>query len=316
MRQASGTGVGIAPGHLPGRRRSRGVRVRRRCGEAAQCGPAQRATTCWPPSMSYVAPVSAVLAIRCTASAATSSGPMTRPIGRVARSSLAALLELVAEQRRRQRRVDEAGGDQVDAHRRELEREVGDERRAAPRSAPRSAPSPTPGRRPPVPPMNSSVPPGRTLPAASRATCTDSQQVLVDVAAGLGEVEVPPGARSTGRPAGDQDVVDRRRQAREEPCEARPESVASNAAVLPRAHLARGALQPLRVAAGQDHLGALGVRRRAVSSPMPGASADHDDGLPAQLRLVGGGRSVVMVVLDQAGPAPAACAPRSPRGAP
>src|SRR5829696_4646956 len=36
--------------------------------------------------MSYVAPVSAVLVMRCTASAATSPGPTTRPIGSVARS--------------------------------------------------------------------------------------------------------------------------------------------------------------------------------------------------------------------------------------
>ena len=38
---------------------------------------------------------------------------------------VAARVELVAEQRRRQRGVDEAGGDQVDADRRELEREAG-----------------------------------------------------------------------------------------------------------------------------------------------------------------------------------------------
>ena len=44
--------------------------------------------------MSKVAPVSAVLVMRWTASAATSSGPTTRPIGSVARSSLAARLEL------------------------------------------------------------------------------------------------------------------------------------------------------------------------------------------------------------------------------
>src|SRR6478609_1001379 len=43
-------------------------------------------TSCWPPSTSYVAPVSAVLTIRWTASAATSPGPTTRPIGSVARS--------------------------------------------------------------------------------------------------------------------------------------------------------------------------------------------------------------------------------------
>ena len=79
--------------------------------------------------MSYVAPVSAVLVMMWTASAATSAGPTTRPIGSVARSSFAALLESVSEQRCRQRGVDEAGGDEVDANRRELEREGRRERR-------------------------------------------------------------------------------------------------------------------------------------------------------------------------------------------
>jgi hypothetical protein len=47
---------------------------------------AQPSTSCWPPSMSYVAPVIAVLVIRCTASAAMSAGPTTRLIGSVLRS--------------------------------------------------------------------------------------------------------------------------------------------------------------------------------------------------------------------------------------
>ena len=68
----------------------------------------------------------------CTASAATSAGPTTRPIGSVARSSLAPLVQLVAEERRRQRRVDEAGRDEVDPDRRELERQVLRRARAAP----------------------------------------------------------------------------------------------------------------------------------------------------------------------------------------
>src|SRR3954468_12924204 len=40
---------------------------------------------------------------------------------------LPARLYLIAEQPRRERRVDEAGGDQVHAHRGDLEREGGDE---------------------------------------------------------------------------------------------------------------------------------------------------------------------------------------------
>jgi hypothetical protein len=51
-------------------------------------GNAAYQTNCCPPSMSYVAPVSAVLIMMCTASAATSAGPTTRRIGSVARSVL------------------------------------------------------------------------------------------------------------------------------------------------------------------------------------------------------------------------------------
>ena len=45
------------------------------------------------------------------------------------RSSLAAAFEFIAEEFCGQRRVDKASGDQVDSHRCELEREVGDEGR-------------------------------------------------------------------------------------------------------------------------------------------------------------------------------------------
>ena len=50
--------------------------------------------------MSYVAPVTAVLAIRWTARAATSAGPTTRPIGRFLRSS-SPRVETVAEELRK-----------------------------------------------------------------------------------------------------------------------------------------------------------------------------------------------------------------------
>ena len=46
----------------------------------------EEVTNCWPPSMSKVAPVSAVLIMMWTASEATSAGVTTRPIGNVARS--------------------------------------------------------------------------------------------------------------------------------------------------------------------------------------------------------------------------------------
>src|SRR5512143_2264932 len=63
-----------------------------------------------------------------TASAATSAGPTTRPIGSVARSSFRRSSSR-SPQRCRQRGVDEAGGDEVDANRRELKGEGRGERR-------------------------------------------------------------------------------------------------------------------------------------------------------------------------------------------
>ena len=61
--------------------------------------------------------------------------------------------------------------------------------------------------------------------------------------------------------------------------------MASNAAVLERAELARGALEALGIAAGEDDVGALGARAPGRLEPDAGAAADHDDGLAEQLRL-------------------------------
>ena len=49
------------------------------------------------------------------------------PDGKRGAQLIAAVFELIAEQRCRQRRVDEAGGDEVDTDGCELERQVGDE---------------------------------------------------------------------------------------------------------------------------------------------------------------------------------------------
>jgi hypothetical protein len=82
-------------------------------------------------------------------------------------------VESVADQRGGQRGVDEAGGDEVDPNRSELEREGrrerrqrGDGRRGDPRSRLE--------RQPPVPPMSSSAPARLILPAAWRATSRPS----------------------------------------------------------------------------------------------------------------------------------------------
>ena len=137
--------------------------------------------------------------------------------------------------------------------------------------------------RPPVPPMNSSVPPGRTLATASRATCIGSNEVGFDVAARRVEVELGQ-RRVVGAGAGDQHVVDRRRgtrRRRPEPFEVR--GVEGGEAL--RADLLPGALEALAIAAGEDHLGAFGAGPSSGLEPDAGAPTDHDDGLPGQLRL-------------------------------
>jgi len=91
------------------------------------------------------------------------------PDGKRGAQLIAAVFELIAQDRRRQRRVDEAGGDEVDADGCELERQVRRQRRECSGNVAR-IPWPTPGRRPPVPPMNTSEPPGLILLAALRAT--------------------------------------------------------------------------------------------------------------------------------------------------
>ena len=108
----------------------------------------------------------AVLIMRWTASAAMSAGPTTRPIGRVDRSWARRSSSPFAEQRGRQRGVDEAGRDQVDPDRRDLKRERRGERRAARRRRRGEGPDAGSDAFTPAAPMNSSVPPARTLPTA------------------------------------------------------------------------------------------------------------------------------------------------------
>ena len=84
----------------------------------------QASTSCCPPSIPNVAPVIAVFVMRWTARAPTSVGRTTRWIGRVVRSCSRARVQLLAEDRRCQRRVDEPSRDQVHADGRELERQV------------------------------------------------------------------------------------------------------------------------------------------------------------------------------------------------
>ncbi len=105
-------------------------------------------------------------------------------------------------------------------------------------------PRPIAGRRPPVPPMNSSVPPGLTLLTALRATWSASNEVRVDVAAHLREVHVEEAP--VVRPAsGHHHVVDRGRQVTKEPLEGSGiRGVEGRGAQ--RVELVRGALEAAR----------------------------------------------------------------------
>jgi hypothetical protein len=140
--------------------------------------------------------------------------------------------------------------------------------------------APAAGRRPPVPPMNRSVPPGRTLPSARRATWSGSQKTSSTLRPACGKsMSASRVVRAAG---GDHDVVDRRRQIVEEPLEAlEVGGVACRTAQ--RAELACGMLEAFRVAAGENDIGALGPCSPGRLQPDP--RADHDDRLPSELRF-------------------------------
>ena len=82
--------------------------------------------------------------------------------------------------------------------------------------------------------------------------------------------------------ARDEQVVDRGREVPEERLKGGG-IAASNAAVL-RASTSRAA-RPLRIAGGEDDLGALASSAPAVSSPIPALPPITTDGLPEQPRL-------------------------------
>jgi len=88
---------------------------------------------------------------------------------------LATRVQLVAQDRRRQRRVDEPAAIRFTRMGASSSARFFVRAGRAAVSAEMNA-SPTAVRRPPVPPMKSRVPPGRTLPAAFRATCSGSKR--------------------------------------------------------------------------------------------------------------------------------------------
>ena len=57
-----------------------------------------------------------------------------------------------------------------------------------------------------------------------------------------------------------------------------------------RCEFPRGMLQALGIPAGQDQVGPLSARSPRRFEPTAGGTADHDDGLPEQVRFAPGGR--------------------------
>jgi hypothetical protein len=192
---------------------------------------------------------------------------------------LAARLELVAEESCRERRVDEAGRDEVHAHRRELDREIPRERRQR-RSHRRderacggtaSAGS--------ADEQHGAARPHRAggEPADAHRRPEVRLRVLVRV------LEVELRERRVVRPTTrDEHVVDRTRKLAEEPLESR--GVRRVEGRDARSDREAGPLQPVGVAAGDDHVGAFGTSATRGLVADAGAAADHDDRLPVELR--------------------------------
>ena len=112
--------------------------------------------------------------------------------------------------------------------------------------------------------------------------------MLVQSAARLHEVQIDKAP--VVRPAScDHHVVDLGRQVPEEPLErSRIRGVEGRGAQ--GVEFARGALQALRIPAGEDHLGPLSTCASGRLEPNARATADHDYGLPEQFRLALRGR--------------------------
>src|SRR5215470_2715517 len=191
---------------------------------------------------------------------------------------LAAFLQLIAEDRRRQRRVDEPGRDQVHADGREFEREVlrdggtcGRERRDERESRRRAAATGA---------AHEEQRPSRTNLARGVPSDLERQQdVGVDIVACLFDVELRQ-PRVIGTGAGDQHVVDRCGQLVEEFPEPFEVSGVERGGAGPE--LAADALQAIRVTRCEDHVGALGAGAPRRLEPDARAAADHDDGLAGE----------------------------------
>ena len=226
--------------------------------------------------------------MRCTASAAISAGLDHAPDGQRGPQLLAALVQVTAEQRGGQRRVNEARRDEVDPDRRHFDGQVGDQRgqRGGARRHDRQA-GPTAACDAGHEQQRAAGP----HPADGVLGDRDGQPlVVVEVPVGPVAVQVSQG-RVVRAGTGDHHVVDWLRQAAEEPAERiRVGGVERRAAA--RAELGRGLLEPAGVAGGQDDLGSFGAGPPGGFQPDAGAAADHDDGLPGQFGSAWAGRGI------------------------
>ena len=192
---------------------------------------------------------------------------------------LAARLEVVAEQRRRQRRVDEPGCDQVDPDRRHLEREVRDERRERRRGRADRAEADA-GAAPAGPAHEEQRAAGPDALARVAGDAHREPEMLVGRA--LRRFDVELGQRRVVRPAGgDHDVVDGRRQRVEE----RRQRVGIRGVEGRRARARRSRPRRLEapgVARREHDLGALGASEPRGLEPDARAAADDHDGLAGE----------------------------------
>ena len=195
---------------------------------------------------------------------------------------VAALLNAVSEQRCRQRSIDEAGGDEVDAHRCELNCERRCERG---QHGGGGGGDPETGTDAPAAGATHQQQRSRRphLGCGVARDLEPEHYAVTDRLAHLRFVHLEQG--SVSRAAGsDHDVVDRWWQVLEElPQGSRIVGVEGCGAL--RANCQRGLLEPVGISAGQDDVGTLGTGESSRLESDPSAAADHDDGLSGQLRF-------------------------------
>ena len=126
----------------------------------------RRSTSCWPPSMSNVAPGDGGVRHQVDGEGGDVLGADDSPYGQGCAELLAPGVESVSEDRRGERRVDESRCDHVDADRGELEGKALASAGIAAVTAEISGPAD--GRRPPVPPISSRLPVGCSASFARR----------------------------------------------------------------------------------------------------------------------------------------------------